>query len=76
MSGVHSEEVTPLIEPVRISYKSLQNDPQSLHDQVSQAFGSEPRCLGIILIDRQSSNLISMNGTNCTASGRATRDLR
>jgi len=41
----------PNINPVRISYTTLQNDPTSLYKSLAQAFGSDPGCLGIILVD-------------------------
>ncbi|KAH7104730.1 hypothetical protein BKA62DRAFT_819817 [Auriculariales sp. MPI-PUGE-AT-0066] len=37
-------------EAVTISYNDLINDPTSLQNQISKAFGSEPDCLGIVVV--------------------------
>lgn len=37
-------------EPVTISYQQLSSAPESLGNEITTAFGSDPECLGIILI--------------------------
>ena len=37
-------------DAVTISYNDLVNDPQSLRVDIERAFGSEPDCLGIVVV--------------------------
>ena len=49
----------PPLSPIRMSYRDLLSDPISLVLPVAQAFGADPGCLGIILIDSQPSSFTS-----------------
>ncbi|KAF8306270.1 Clavaminate synthase-like protein [Clavulina sp. PMI_390] len=40
----------PQANPVIISYNDLASSPETLKDSIAQAFGSEPDCLGIIVV--------------------------
>lgn len=50
-AGVPGSRTMKAEQPVRISLSQLEADPHSLNDQINRALGSEPGCLGIVLID-------------------------
>ncbi len=45
---------------VTISYKDLLEKPETLGDAIARAFGSEPGCLGLIVVDDLPSNYLTL----------------
>ncbi|WVR05270.1 hypothetical protein IAU60_002282 [Kwoniella sp. DSM 27419] len=50
MASTASTDMIPQAQAIKISYPTLVSDPNSVQEQLVAALGSEPGCLGIIVI--------------------------